>query len=124
MALFDPAEVAALRTESAAAFFADAYQLQRDGAGTADSRGNRTPTVSVVESGACLLSSGGAQPQEQAVADRLGWTSHYKVRLPVATAATPKDRLIVNGARMFEIGAVLIDGAWGLMATAICAERG
>ncbi len=74
--------------------------------------------------GSCLLEAGNIRPEERDVASRRGFQAPYVIELPYATGAAPADRLRVNGARTFEVVGVLRDGVWGLVARAICEERG
>lgn len=120
--VLSPQEVDELRALVADLSFPDQYQLERD-ATVPDGKGGRTATARTVEAGACRLRASGWQPNERVAADRLSWTVPLAVDLPPATAATPADRLVVNGRRL-EVGAVIRLGAWSLVATAICQERG
>lgn len=91
--------------------------------GAVDSRGNRTAGEQVIAVMPGELRAEGMRPQEREVASRLGWAAAYAVDLPYDAPVEARHRLRIAG-RVFEVGAVLRDGAWGLAATAICAERG
>lgn len=117
------ADIAGLRPVAADLSFADAYEVRRGGVSVTDSRGNRTTTEATVESGRCRLKAGGLQPGEREVAGQLQIERPYAIDLPLTTLATERDRLRINGARLFEIRGVLRAGAFAVFATAICEER-
>jgi hypothetical protein len=100
----------------------DSYAIVRD-TPTVDTGGGRTTIEETVGVGACRVRAlnGGA---ERAVAERLEWTMAYAVDLPYSASLTPSDRLLVNGARTFEIGGIVDIGEWSMVRTAICQEQG
>ena len=102
--------------------FPDSYAVLRE-TRVSDNRGGTTVTVTSVEAGSCALRTVGNQPEERALADRLGWSVPYSVDLPFSTILTPRDDLDING-RTFEVGGVLKGGAWAMTATAIVQEVG
>lgn len=121
MSMLSVAERDALRAEAQLALPDTVEVLAPSGA--LDSRGNRQTGTTVVATIPGALRGSNLRPDEREMAGRLGWAAAYAVDLPYDAAVQPQHRLRVNG-RVFEVGAVVRDGAWGLLATAICAERG
>lgn len=101
----------------------DDYEVRRETA-TPDGAGGTTTTVATAETSRGALRRGGLRGDEQEVAARLGWTSHYALDLPYDTTLTRADRVLVNATRTFEVGDVLRDGRLGLYATAVLREVG
>jgi head-tail adaptor len=93
-------------------------------AGARDSRGNRLAGEQVIATLPGQLRGQGLSPQEREAASRLGWAVAYAIDLPYDAPVQPSHRLRVNSSRVFDVGAVVRDGEWGLAATAVCAERG
>jgi len=116
-------DITELRTLTEVLSFADSYEVVRR-VEIPDGRGGRTATEEVVEVGMGALATTGLQPDERETAGRLGWSSAYTLELPYDTTAEPKDRIRLNGARMFEIGGILRGGAWGIAARAVAREVG
>jgi hypothetical protein len=121
VSVLSDAERDALRREASALLPETAEILAPSGA--LDSRGNRQAGEQVIGTTAAWLRGAGLSPQEREAASRLGWAVAYAVDLPFEAAVHPSHRLRI-GQRTFEVGAVVREGDWGLLATAICAERG
>lgn len=121
MGVLSVAERDALRAE-ARAILPDTVEILAP-SGALDSRGNRQAGEQVIAVTAGQLRGQDLRSMEREAASRLGWTAAYAVDLPYDTIAQPHHRLRIAG-RTFEIGAVVRDGEWGLLATAICAEHG
>lgn len=102
--------------------FVDPYRVERP-TEVEDGRGGRTTTWVAVESGKGLLQRGGLRGETNAVAERLGWSSHYDIDLPTATTATAKDRIVIAG-RTFVVGELVKADAIELKATAVAQEHG
>jgi hypothetical protein len=107
----------------AAQFFPDTYEVRR-ATKVSDNAGGQTETVATVEAGRCLLTPGGIQPNERVIADRAGYQRPIVVILPFATLLAETDTLVVNGRRTLEVGGVNKAETWGVVARAICEERG
>ncbi len=100
----------------------DASRLQRP-TEVEDGRGGRTTTWVTIESGMGLLQRGGLRGETNAVAERLGWSSHYDIDLPIDTIATAKDRIVIAG-RTFVVGEIVKADVIELKATAVSQEHG
>jgi head-tail adaptor len=59
-----------------------------------------------VETTTCNVAPTGNQPQERAIADRLGSVVSYTIALPAETAISASDRVVV-GSRTFEVVGVI-----------------
>lgn len=123
--VLSPAEVAEFRALTVDLAMPDSCEIRRETSGGVDEFGNDLPpTVTTVETSACVVLADGLSPREEVIASRLGWTVPMKIDLPFATVATPPDTIRVNGTRVFEIGGVVKEGVWGIVATAVVEERG
>lgn len=91
------------------------------GTQTQDSGGGISGGASVSATTVCAVRDVVGGP-EQAVADRLGWSVAYAVRLPAATVVTPANTLRINSARVFNIGAILDRGTQATAKIAVCQE--
>lgn len=100
----------------------DTYAIVRDTA-TVDTGGGSTTAEGTVGAGDCRVRALNGSA-ERAVAERLEWTMAYAVDLPYSASLTPSDRLLVNGARTFEVGGIVDIGAWSMVRTAVCQEQG
>jgi hypothetical protein len=107
----------------AATYFPDTYKVRR-AKQVPDDAGGQIETVEDIESGTCLLLPGGIQPAERTIADRAGYQRPIVVILPYATLLAETDTLVVNGRRTLEVGGVNKAETWGVVARAICEERG
>jgi hypothetical protein len=107
----------------AATYFPDTYEVRR-ATKVSDDAGGQVETVRTVEQGRCLLTPGGIQPNERTIADRAGYQRPIVVILPYATLLAETDTLVVNGRRTLEVGGVNKAETWGVVARAICEERG
>jgi SPP1 family predicted phage head-tail adaptor len=87
---------------------------------TADTGGGITTTADTVAVTRCGLSAVSSSA-ERAVADRMGWTVAYSIRLPFGTDVTPSDRLVVDG-RTYEIGGILTNDRTATAKIAVCQE--
>jgi hypothetical protein len=116
----DDEEVADLRAE-VAGLFCDTYAVLRPTCAS-DGQGGRVVTVVTASTGACRLDQDQSGGVEQVVADRLDTIAPATVVLPWDADVTAADRLLVNGARTFEVAAVATDGAQALSRIAICKE--
>jgi SPP1 family predicted phage head-tail adaptor len=102
--------------------FPDTYEVERPVEGSLDDMGQGTTTTATVEVGMCGLRAGGLRPQEQVIADQLGWAVAYSVDLPMETILTPADRIRING-RRFEVGGVVDEGRWAMNKSAVIQEQ-
>lgn len=107
--------------------FHDTCEIRRNvSVGQDDFNNELPPTPTTVELGPCSLKKLGQQGQsaERVIADRLGWTTPYLIDLDYDTLVTPEDTIRVNGDRTFHVGGVVKQGKLGIVATAVCEERG
>ena len=118
------AKIAALRPKVESVSMPDWCDIRREMPGAADEFGNPLPpTVSTIESRPCALRASGMQPNERALADRLGWSAPYAIDLEPGTLVTRADTIRLNGNRTFEVGGVVDEGSWAVVATVVCEER-
>lgn len=122
MSAIAPSLIVSLRRLAEDLALPDAYALVAAGA-TPDGEGGRTGAATTIEAGQCLVKPGTTNPDEREIAARQGYQAPYTILLPLATLASAEYRLVAGG-REFEIGGVLRGGAWGVLARAVCAERG
>jgi len=106
--------------ETAEAAFPDTYTLTRGLTVTSDSMGGQTSTATTVESGGCVLLPGTRQPDEVAIADRLGYQTPYVVLVRHDSGALATDTLTVNGTLALQIGGVLNGSAWDITTRLVC----
>lgn len=104
----------------AVASMGDTCQVVRDTL-TEDGAGGQTTAPATIAAVRCGVRSVGSG-NERELADKLGWTVAYAIRLPLGTDVTPADKLVVSG-RTFEIGGILKNGATATAMTAICQEQ-
>lgn len=124
MAVLSDATITRLRALPQRLAWPDPYDVLRTVSGGTDAFGNTLPAAdAVVETGVCHLTASGLSPQEQIVADRLGWTVPYVVELRIDTLLTPQDRIRI-GNRIFEVGGVSKEERWGIAASAVLNEVG
>jgi hypothetical protein len=123
MSVLSPALIDQLRRATPALAFPDTYEVRR-ATKVSDDAGGQVETVQTVEQGRCLLTPGGIQPNERTIADRAGYQRPIVVILPYATLLAETDTLVVNGRRTLEVGGVNKAETWGVVARAICEERG
>lgn len=116
------AEIAEFRGLVETLAMPDSFSIVRD-TEVPDGAGGFTTTETTVASGDCRLRAGGLQPNERALAERLGWVVAYAVDLPYDIIITPSDRLMVNG-RTFEVGGVVDSGVWAMTKVVIAREVG
>lgn len=121
MSVLTDAEIAEFRALAEDLGMPDTYDLISR-TQVSDGKGGTTPSETTVESGACSLTAGALNPVERLIADRANYQTPIIVELPMATVATPRHRLVVNGTRALSIAGVLKDGRWGITARAICQE--
>lgn len=127
MGVLSPATIARLRQLPPRLAFHDVCEIRRNvDAGQDEFNNDLPPTPATVEVGPCSLKKLGQQGQaeERVIADRLQWQTPYLIDLPYDTLVTPKDRIRVNGDREFQVGGVVKTGELGIVATAVCEERG
>lgn len=117
--MLSAATLTALRVTAEAAF-PDTYTLTRGMTATSDGMGGQTSTATTVESGGCVLLPGAQQPDERAIADRLGYQTPYVVLVPHDSIALATDTLTVNGTLALEIGGVLGGSAWDITTRLVC----
>jgi hypothetical protein len=103
----------------------DTFEVRGPGTPVSDNAGGSTSTPVIVASGPCYVRAlqGG---DEQAVADRLGYTAAYAVDLPIELVVSTTDDLVING-RTVEIGGIVNRAGiarWSTVQTAICREEG
>ena len=120
--MLSSAALTAMRTTAQAAF-PDTYTITRATA-TSDSMGGQTSTATTVEAGGCVLLPGTRQPDEVALADRLGYQTPYVVLVRYDSVALPSDTLTVNGTLALQIGGVLNGSAWDITTRLVCKEIG
>ncbi|MEJ7901848.1 MAG: hypothetical protein WKF63_08355 [Thermomicrobiales bacterium] len=89
-----------------------------------DGGGGSTTVETVTSTVPCRLDASGLQPDEAAIASRLGWEVAYKLDLPVDANVTPSDRLRVNGVRSFQVGGVPVAGNAAVSKIAVVREVG
>ena len=109
---------------TATAAFPDTYTLTRGQSVTSDSMGGQTSTATTVEAGGCVLLPGTRQPDEVALADRLGYQTPYVVLVRYDSVALPSYTLTVNGTLALQIGGVLNGSAWDITTRLVCKEIG
>lgn len=89
-----------------------------------DGSGGSTAVETVTATVPCRLDASGLQPEEAAIASRLGWEVAYKIDLGFDIEATPSDRLRVNENRTFQIGGVVVAGNAAVSTVAVVREVG
>lgn len=71
-----------------------------------DTDGVRAGTWSTLTTTVCRIRRSGKEPQERAIAERLGVVAAYTIALPYGTDVTAQDRLEAQG-RVFEVAGAL-----------------
>lgn len=121
--MLSSAALTAMRVTAEAAF-PDTYTLTRGLTVTSDGMGGQTSTATTVESGGCVLLPGAQQPEERAIADRLGYQTPYVVLVPQDSGALATDTITVNGTLALHIGGVLGGSAWDITTRLVCTQVG
>lgn len=89
-----------------------------------DGSGGSTTVETVIATVPCRLDASGLQPEEAALASRLGWEVAYKIDLGFDVSVTPSDRLRVNVGRTFQVGGVVVAGNAAVSKVAVVREVG
>ncbi len=121
MGIMSSAEIAAFRALEARLLYHDTYAVVRATA-VSDGAGGTTTTEATVESGGCDLTAIPRLPREAAEGGRLVSDTNYYVTLSAASIVTASDRLVINGARTFEVVGIDRDGFLAIDTRAVCRE--
>ena len=117
------AKIAGYRAKVESKAMPSTFEIVRD-TEVSDSAGGYTTTTVAVASGMCRLRALGLQPNERAVADRLGWVIAYAIDLPYEVNVTPADRIVIGGSRTMEVGGVVDEDVWSVQKTVVAREVG